>query len=138
MAERIEVATLGEALAVMDPLDRGALRHVETFAKRIGGAELNVAVALSRLGHRAGWAGRLGDDEFGREILGFLRGEGVDASGVHLDPDAPTGLYFKERRALDRLSLPFSPRTSCRACQAGGAIGKCRRDWFGTEIPFQN
>lgn len=103
MSAQIDVTTLGEALVVMDPLARGPLRHVDTFAKRVGGAELNVAVALSRLGHRAGWAGRLGDDEFGREILTFLRGEGVDISDVLLDSGAPTGLYFKERRALDRL-----------------------------------
>src|SRR5918911_5539123 len=103
MDERIEVATLGEAVVVMDPLSRGPLRQVDTFAKRVGGAELNVAVGLSRLGHRAGWAGLLGDDEFGKEILTFLRGEGVDVSRVKVDPEALTGLYFKERRALDQL-----------------------------------
>jgi 2-dehydro-3-deoxygluconokinase len=48
-----EVATLGEALVVFDPLSAGPLRHVEGFRKRVGGAELNVAVALARLGHRA-------------------------------------------------------------------------------------
>ncbi|MEW6637836.1 MAG: sugar kinase [Actinomycetota bacterium] len=103
----LEVTTLGEALIVLDPVERGPLRHVCAFEKRIGGAELNVAVALTRLGHRAAWAGSLGDDEFGHEILNFLRGEGVDVSGVRLDPDAPTGLYFKERRALDSLRTHY-------------------------------
>lgn len=103
MSERIEITTLGEAMVVMDPLSRGPLRQVGTFAKRVGGAELNVAVGLSRLGHRTGWAGHLGDDEFGKEILTFLRGEGVDVSRVGVDREAPTGLYFKERRALDQL-----------------------------------
>ena len=90
MDEQIEITTLGEAMVVMDPLSRGPLRHIGTFAKRIGGAELNVAVGLSRLGHRAGWAGRLGDDEFGKEIRALLRGEGVEVSEVSVDPDAPT------------------------------------------------
>jgi 2-dehydro-3-deoxygluconokinase len=103
MSERIEIATLGEAMIVMDPLSRGPLRHVGTFAKRVGGAELNVAVGLSRLGHRPGWVGHLGDDEFGKEILTFLKGEGVDVSRAGVDSEAPTGLYFKERRALDQL-----------------------------------
>src|ERR687885_1405723 len=107
MDERIEVATLGEAMVVMDPLWRGPLRHVGTFAKRVGGAELNVALCLSRLGHRVGWVGRLGDDEFGKEIVAFLRGEEVDVSKVSVDPDAPTGLYFKETRALDRLRVYY-------------------------------
>ena len=78
MSEPLQLTTLGEALVVMDPVSRGPLRHVSGFEKNLGGAELNVAVGLSRLGHRAGWAGRLGDDEFGKEILAFARGEGVD------------------------------------------------------------
>lgn len=103
MSKPLQTTTFGEALIVMDPLSRGSLRHVYAFEKRVGGAELNVAVALSRLGHRSGWAGRLGTEEFGEEILSFLRGEGVDVSTVDLDRRAPTGLYFKERRALDSL-----------------------------------
>jgi 2-dehydro-3-deoxygluconokinase len=118
MIERIQVTTLGEALVVMDPLSRGPLRHVHTFEKRVGGAELNVAVALSRLGHRSGWGGRLGDDEFGKEILSFLRGEEVDVSGAELDPGAPTGLYFKERRSLDQLRAYYY--------RAGSAASRAR------------
>src|SRR5918998_2939163 len=100
MVEPLEVTTIGEPMVVMDPLSAGPLRHVNGFEKHLGGAEHNVAVGLSRLGHRAGFAGNLGDDEFGREILAFLRGEGVDVSRAELDAEAPTGLYFKERRAL--------------------------------------
>jgi 2-dehydro-3-deoxygluconokinase len=107
MDGRIEVATLGEAMAVMDPLATGPLRHVGTFAKHVAGAELNVAVGLSRLGHRVGWAGHLGDDEFGKEILAFLRGEEIDVSAAGVNPEAPTGLYFKEKRALDRLRVYY-------------------------------
>ncbi|QIN80610.1 sugar kinase [Rubrobacter marinus] len=101
------MTTLGEALVVMDPVSRGHLRHVGGFEKNLGGAELNVAVGLSRLGHRVGWAGRLGDDEFGKEILTFARGEGVDVSGAAMDTEAPTGLYFKEWRALGQLRVYY-------------------------------
>ena len=107
MGEPLEVVTLGEALVVMDPLSGGPLRHVNRFEKHFGGAEHNVAVGLSRLGHRAGFAGSFGDDEFGREILAFLRGEGVDVSRADLDAEAPTGLYFKERRALGQLRVYY-------------------------------
>src|SRR5918994_2910121 len=107
MSELLEVATLGEALVVMDPLSAGPLRHVNRFEKHVGGAEHNVAVGLSRLGHRAGFAGNLGKDEFGQEIMTFLRGEGVDVSRINLDSEAQTGLYFKERRALGRLRVYY-------------------------------
>ena len=104
--EPLQVTTLGEVLVVMNPLSEGPLRHVARFEKHFGGAEFNVAVELSRLGHQVGWAGGLGDDEFG-EILAFARGEEIDVSQAILDPRAPTGLYFKERRALGRLHVYY-------------------------------
>ncbi len=120
MNGRPRVTTLGEALIVMDPLSKGPLRHVARFEKNVGGAEFNVAVGLSRLGHAAGWAGRLGDDEFGAEVLAFARGEDVDVSRATLDPDAPTGLYFKEWRALGQLRVNYY--------RAGSAASRMRFD----------
>ena len=119
------VVTLGEALVVMDPLSKGPLRHIGTFEKHLGGAEFNVAVGLSRLGHGVGWAGSLGDDEFGEEILAFARGEGVDVSRVILDPEAPTGLYFKEWRALGQLRVHYY--------RAGSAASRMRFDGLDVE-----
>lgn len=120
MNDPLRVTTLGEALVVMDPLSKGPLRHVGAFEKHLGGAEFNVAVGLSRLGHRVGWAGSLGDDEFGEEILAFARGEGVDVSRVNLDSRLPTGLYFKEWRALGRLRVHYY--------RAGSAASRMRFD----------
>ena len=107
MGDAPQLTTLGEALVVMDPLTKGPLRFVGTFQKHLGGAEYNVAVGLSRLGHRAGWVGALGNDEFGEEILALARAERVDVSHVIRDPDAPTGLYFKEWRALGQLRVHY-------------------------------
>ncbi len=78
------------------------LRYVHRFEKRVGGAESNVAIALVRFGHSVGWISRVGDDEFGRFLLSSIRGEGVDVSQVKVDPGAPTGIYFKERRGPGR------------------------------------
>jgi 2-dehydro-3-deoxygluconokinase len=125
MSEPLQLTTLGEALVVMDPVSRGPLRHVSGFEKNLGGAELNVAVGLSRLGHRAGWAGRLGDDEFGKEILAFASGEGVDVSRTSLDSEASTGLYFKEWRALGQLRVYYY--------RAGSAASRMRFDELDLE-----
>jgi 2-dehydro-3-deoxygluconokinase len=94
-----EVIGLGEIMVVMDPLLTGPLRYVEHFRKTIGGAEGNVCIGISRLGHTSGWIGRVGNDEFGRFIISFLKGEGVDISCVKV-VEGFTGLYFKERRGL--------------------------------------
>jgi 2-dehydro-3-deoxygluconokinase len=115
-----EVVTLGEGLIVLDPDRAGPLRSVAGFVRHFGGAEVNVAVALARLGHRSAWAGGLGDDEFGHALLAFLRGERVDVDAAHLDPEAPTGLYIKERRALERLQVHYY--------RAGSAASRLRYD----------
>src|SRR6202051_3397209 len=78
----------------------GPMRGIELFRKHVAGSEANVAIGLARLGHQAGWISRLGDDEFGRFIRTFLRGEGVHVSHVIFDPRHPTGIAFKERREL--------------------------------------
>lgn len=94
----MDVVTIGESMAVFTPTSNGLMRYATHFTKKIGGAESNVAVGLARLGHRAGWISRVGNDEFGKAILAFLKGEGVDISRVKMDEKAPTGIYFKEMR----------------------------------------
>lgn len=94
-----EVIGLGEIMVVMDPLRNGPLSSVELFRKTVGGAEGNVCIGVSRLGHSAGWIGRLGNDEFGRFILSYLRAENIDVSCVKV-VEGFTGVYFKERRGL--------------------------------------
>jgi 2-dehydro-3-deoxygluconokinase len=93
-----EVVTLGETLAVLVATSPGPLRYSTHFELRTGGAESTFAVGIVRLGHSAGWISRLGNDEFGKLILAMMRGEGVDVSQVKLDSEAPTGVFFKERR----------------------------------------
>ncbi len=56
-----------------------------------GGKGGNQAVALSRLGANVRMLGKVGDDERGRFLLEKLRENGVDASGVQVDPAVPTG-----------------------------------------------
>ncbi len=93
----MDVVTLGEALVVFSPEIAGPLRFVNNFSKSIGGAEANVAIALSRLGLKTGWISKLGNDEFGRYIAFSLQGEGIDISQVTYSQDYPTGILFKEQ-----------------------------------------
>ena len=96
----LDVVSFGEMLGAFTPATAGPLSGIRSFDKQVSGAEANVCVGLSRLGHRIGWCGRLGDDPIGHECLTTLRGEGVDTSRVAIDDQAPTGLYLKEFGAL--------------------------------------
>ncbi|WP_059103021.1 sugar kinase [Shouchella shacheensis] len=91
-----DVITIGEAMITFNPHSTGPLKFVNDFEKKVGGAELNVAIGCSRLGLQVGWISRLGKDEFGQSIRTFARGEGIDVSEVALVEGYPTSLNFKE------------------------------------------
>lgn len=92
----MDVVTIGDALITMNPITNGPLRFVNTFERKVGGAELNVAIGCARLGLDTGMVSRLGKDEFGRYAKNFIRGEGVDISQIAFVEGSPTSVYFKE------------------------------------------
>lgn len=88
-----DVATLGEIL--IDFTCVGTNDQGQTlFAQNPGGAPANVAVAVSRLGGHSAFLGKAGDDMHGTFLRSVLEREGVDASGLVLDPDYFTTLAF--------------------------------------------
>ena len=75
----------------------GPIENAESFHKRTAGAETNVAIGLSRLGLKVGWASRLGTDSMGRALLATMQREGIDCSHVICDASQRTGFQFKGR-----------------------------------------
>jgi 2-dehydro-3-deoxygluconokinase len=102
-----EVVTLGECLAAFVAKTNGPFAEAVDFERHVAGAEANVAVGLARLGHTVTYIGRVGTDGFGTAILRRLRGEGVDIRNLAVDPDAPTGVMFRERRALSPIDVVY-------------------------------
>ena len=92
-----DVVLFGEAMVLLIADRPGPLEDAQAFTKRIAGAEINVAIGLSRLGFQVGWASRLGDDSMGRYLLAEMRSEGVDCSRVVSDATQRTGFQFKGR-----------------------------------------
>ena len=112
-----DVVTFGETMVAFRPDEPGPLTYVTGFRRGVGGAESNMAMALARLGHDTAWRSRLGDDPFGRYVRNFVRGEGVETR-VEFDPEAPTGLLFKERREAGE-SRVFYYRDGSAAARMG-------------------
>src|SRR5260370_39054840 len=108
------VVTVGEAMVLIARAESALLESAGSFRASVGGAELNCAIGLVRLGHQATWISRLGNDPFGQRILKTARGEGVDVSGVKLMEDAATGLIVKGV-GPGRCSRVFYYRTQCPA-----------------------
>ena len=113
----VEVVTLGEALVSFVATTPGPLAEARSFERHIAGAEANVAVGLARLGHTVSLIGRVGGDGFGTAIRRHLRGEGVDVRHLATDPDATTGIMFRERRVLGAVDVLYA-----RAGSAGSRV----------------
>jgi sugar/nucleoside kinase (ribokinase family) len=86
------VLLFGEALVGYGSVEP-TLRTATQFTRFPGGADLNVAVGLSRLGVRATWASVLGDDAHGDYLVDAVAQLGI----TPLAPRAPgpTALMFK-------------------------------------------
>ncbi|MEM1678331.1 MAG: sugar kinase [Ignisphaera sp.] len=94
---KLDFVSIGEVLVQLNALSPGPLRYVKYFETHVAGSEANMLVGLTKLGFKTGIISRVGDDEFGKLVTNFLRGEGVDVSKVKVDDTAPTGIYFIQR-----------------------------------------
>jgi len=112
-----EVVTLGECLVSIVASEPGPLATAEAFRAYPAGAEANVAVGLARLGRRVAFVGRVGADGLGTRIVRALRGEGVDVTGLVVDPAGPTGVMIRERRGIGPAEVFYA-----RAGSAGSRL----------------
>lgn len=109
--DTFELITMGRVGVDIYPEQVGVpLEDVSSFGKFLGGSSTNVAVAASRLGHRAATITRTGDDPFGRFVSRSLRGFGVDDRWVTTVPDLPTPVVFCEVFPPDDFPLYFYRR----------------------------
>lgn len=89
------LVTLGELLMDFIAQEPGVTTEVTNgWTAAPGGAPANVAVGAARLETATAFLGKVGDDPFGRRLVGTLAAEGVDVAGVRVDPTARTALAF--------------------------------------------
>ncbi|KAK0606881.1 hypothetical protein LWI29_005559 [Acer saccharum] len=94
------IVSFGEMLIDFVPTESGvSLAEAPGFLKAPGGAPANVAIAVTRLGGKAAFVGKLGDDEFGHMLAGILKENGVNGDGINFDQGARTALAFVTLRA---------------------------------------
>jgi len=91
MSDGLDVVSLGEPLVEFNQMHAD---DPHTYLQGFGGDTSNMAIAAARLGARAGYITRVGDDSFGRMFLTLWEREHVDTRGVTIDRAAPTGIYF--------------------------------------------
>ena len=84
-----------------------AEKLVEDATLALGSSSAIFACGASRLGLRVAFAGKVGQDDFGRYILNTLQRRGVDTSPVVVDPEIKTGVTLHLSRPDDRAMLTF-------------------------------
>ncbi len=75
-----DLFTFGESLSVFISSDTDSVMSAAKFERVTAGAEVNVAVAISRLGLKAQYFSRFGNDQLGSVMLADIESEGVDVS----------------------------------------------------------
>jgi 2-dehydro-3-deoxygluconokinase len=100
----MDVITFGEAMVRLAPANHRRLEQAYSLDIEIGGAELNTAVGLARLGRNSAWVSRLTDNPLGRLIANRAREAGVSTQHVLFTDQDRVGVYFLEFGAAPRPS----------------------------------
>jgi 2-dehydro-3-deoxygluconokinase len=99
-----DVITFGEAMIRLSPPNFRRLEQARSLDVQVGGAELNTAVALARLGRSSAWVSRLTDNPLGRLIANHAREAGVATDHLVWTKDDRVGVYYLELGAAPRAS----------------------------------
>ncbi len=106
----MDVITFGEAMIRLTPPDFQKIEQCTQLMVNAGGAELNVAVALSRLGIKTAWASRLPENPLGTLIENKAREHNVNTEYIIHDKAGRAGIYFYQKGTSPRPSSIFYDR----------------------------
>ena len=91
--KQYDVTALGELL--IDFTENGiSAQGNPVLEANPGGAPCNVLSMLNRLGHKASFIGKIGDDIFGTQLEQALEEVGIDTKGLKKDQKVHTTLAF--------------------------------------------
>ena len=94
-ANLLDVITIGRSSVDLYGQQIGSrLEDIGSFAKSVGGSPSNMAIGTARLGLKSGLVTGVGDEQMGHFIIEQMRREGVDTTGIKIDPERLTSLVL--------------------------------------------
>lgn len=123
-----KVVTFGEIMLRLSPPDHQRFLQAESFDAIYGGAEGNVAAALSNLGIPTKFVTRLPENDIGEACLNRIRQYGVDTSEIIWGGDR-LGIYYAETGAVHRKSNVIYDR-------ANSALSTIKPDMIDWDVIF--
>lgn len=106
-----DVVTFGEAMVRLSPPHFQRLEQTRSLDLNVGGAELNVAVGVTRFGMKSTWVSKLPKNSLGYLIRDRAQEFGVDCSHIVWSDQGRAGLYFLEFGASPRASSVLYDRS---------------------------
>jgi len=110
-----EVILLGEPMAMLVANTVGALEDVGSFTRALAGAEVNVCIGLTRLGHPVSYITKLSTDPFGKYIYRALEKESIGREFITFDDDHQSGMVMKDKVESGDPTLQYYRKNSAAA-----------------------
>ncbi|MDT2811944.1 sugar kinase [Vagococcus lutrae] len=92
-----KVMLIGEPMVMFYADEYGPLSEVNHFSKGLAGAEVNVGIGLSRLGHNVSYLTKLNQDPMGQYIYNYLEKEELASELIIRDSALPVGVMYKNK-----------------------------------------
>lgn len=111
----IDVVAIGELLIdfTCQSVDE---KGYPTMAAHPGGAPANFLAALARFGAKTAMIGKVGDDAFGKLLLGTLKENGIDPQGLVVSKDVFTTLAFVTLDETGDRTFSFARKPGADTC----------------------
>lgn len=106
-----DIVTFGEAMIRLSPPNFQRLEQARKLDLNVGGAELNVAVGVTRFGMKSAWVSKLPKNALGWLIRDRAQEFGVDCSHIVWSDRGRAGIYFVEFGASPRASSVLYDRS---------------------------
>ena len=110
-----DVIALGELLIDFAPKGTNDAGY-PILSANPGGAPGNFLAALNKYGCKTAMLGKVGDDMFGRLLLGTLKAAGIETRGIVVDPDQFTTLAFVSLDASGNRDFSFARKPGADTC----------------------
>ena len=110
-----DVVALGELLIDFAPVTVNEAGY-PTLAANPGGAPGNFLAALNRYGRKTAMIGKVGEDTFGKLLVGTLRKAGIDTAGIVIDPDQFTTMAFVSLDESGNRDFSFARKPGADTC----------------------
>ncbi len=114
MQKKFDIAVIGDVNPDLILTGKNIIPEFGQVEKWIDDAELTIggsagifAVGAAKLGLKVTFIGKVGDDHFGHFMKDRMTAQGIDVSGLVIDPSVKTGLSISLSDGNDRAILTF-------------------------------